>query len=438
MEFPKNFSRSKDVEKKVKRKNFYSRSEECKLDAYLDPNNSEVFENTQGASVTIQGIMRVNSTTAKDLFCMVRGEMFMKAFSEQMGSFKDGENDPSLAMEVLILRYLSYFKTYRISPCVQQYYMDFTCSKSPETEMGDLETQIYGEYKKLRKKKYIYSELMDKEPRIRYVMSEFIDGPSVEEHLPHFEEKDFQHILFQVFYTADQFHRAGVKHNDIHTKNVLVRPIAPQDLHFVTSQGIVVLEGCRYLVKIIDYDLSYFYEKAEWNLDGKTYKTDDDMCQDLGVCRVGDNPKFDQVTFLTYLILHLKKQKLDSFFIERFCSKVSSEPKDMLQDLVSKYKSGWPGRLCHNLDFIPNLPEGDEKNRGVCNNWVPSDELFRPFSYMIENNLFELKTLPFTPKMVGSLPMERAWVSLEINDKAYEELRELRSPKGKKTLTPSA
>ena len=444
MYFPtnsKSYSRTKDIEKKTKRDNFYKQPDECKLDAYLDPNNSTINKNSRGITNTIQGILRVKSTTAKELFCMVRGEMFLKAFPEKMGTLEDGDNNPSLAIEVLILRYLSYFRTFRISPCVQQYYMDFTCSKNPPEKMGKIETQVYGGYKKLRERRFMYRELMDTTPDIRYVMTEFIDGKPIEKMLHILDEDDFRHLLFQVFYTCHQFYLAGVKHSDLHTANVLVKSIEPQDIYFVTPQGIVVLENCKYLAKIIDYDVASFYEKKEWTLDGVYYKYEENLCEDIGACRHGENPKFDHVTFLTYLHYHLSREHVFSPFIDTFIFSVSSEPEDMILNPQSKYKSGWNGRLCFNPRFIKNLENGDYANRGMCKNWVPSDELFRPFSYMVENNLFELKTLPFTQKSINSLPMEKTWISLEINDDAYEEMKSLRStsPKkspGKKTLSP--
>ena len=427
MEFPKNsesYSRSRDIQKKVEKTNFYKHpGDVCRLDAYLDASNSRIFSNAKGISPTIQGIIRV-SATAKELFSLVGGNMFMKSFPEIVGTQKGGRYDASLAMEVFILRYLSYFKSYRISPCIQQYYTDFVCPRTSDK----ISSEVFGAYQAMRPGMMARNliEFNDPSPNVRYVMTEFIPGQSVRSSIKSLTDKDVKQILFQVFYTCDQFSRAGVRHNDIHSENVFLKPITPTNMYFFTPQGIVLLEGCRYLVKVIDYDQSVFYDQEEWVLENKKYVQNQDRCSSHGGCSVGINPKKDQVLFLTFLIEDMKFSGGVSSFVRKFCEKVSSDPQRMLFDPVSIYKSGWTGHLCYNPRFIAGLPVGAPENRGKCTNWIPSDDLFKPFSYMVEKNLFELPTIPFTPENVNKIPMDNAWVSLALNDKAYQQLEALR------------
>ena len=428
MEFPKNaesYPRSRAIPKKVDRKNFYSHpGDQCKLDAYLDPNNTRVFSNAVGVSPTIQGIMRV-STTAKELFALTGGDMFMKSFPEILATQQHGRYDASLAMEVFILRYLAYFKTFRISPCIQQYYTDFVCSESSDR----ISTKIFEQYRAMRVAKMHHEPgFSAASPRMRYVMTEFIPGKSVKNSITSLNEQDIKQILFQVFYTCDQFHLAGVRHNDIHSDNVFLKPIKPTTMYFFTPQGIVVLEKCRYLVKVIDYDQSVFYDQEEWILENQKYVQNKTRCPMAGICSVGANPKKDQVLFLTFMVDDMRRSGIRSPFIERFSSGASSDPTQMIYEPYSIYKSGWIGHLCYNPRFDRRLPgtQFQYQNQGSCTNWIPSDDLFRPFSYMVQNQLFELLTIPFTPDNVERIPMEDAWISLSLNDEAYKKMMSLR------------
>ena len=409
MEIPKNkdsYSRFGDIEKKIRDENFYSRPDKCMLDAYISPELSRVFSR-MGESPTVQGVMRLYPTNPKELFCLAKGEMYMKAFPEKLGEYQYGRYNPSLAMEILILRYLSYFRAYRISPCVQQYYMDFTCSE------GNSKIE-----------KNIYRQSLDNgwiDPRnanfqrVRYCMTEYIDGISLSE--AKLTEKDMKHVLFQAFYTFDQFYLAGVRHNDPHLDNILLKKISPQTLQFVTPQGIVILEDCRYLVKIIDYDRSSFYEKQAWILEGKNYVQTSEMCDMSGwFCPTEKNPKKDQLYFFVSLMFRFKHQ---IEFLERFCEKVSSEPKEMFYQVNSKYRSSHPIHPCYD----PSYGSKDYKFK-PCKNWVPSDELFRPFSYMMEKNLFELKVLPLEEN-ISRISMINTWISLAVNEEAYQEMKKL-------------
>jgi hypothetical protein len=109
-------------------------------------------------------------------------------------------------------------------------------------------------------------------------------------------------------------------------------------------------------------------------------------------------------------------------FAIRLASKLSSDPQDMLLEPVSKYKSAWPGHLCYNSGFVKGLNPGADVNKYKCKNWIPTDDLFLPFSEMVSRNIFELKVIPLSRENRAKLPEKTTWTSLSVSTDVRDEL----------------
>jgi hypothetical protein len=72
-------------------------------------------------------------------------------------------------------------------------------------------------------------------------------------------EMDWAAILVQIYWTLACFNRIGLRHNDLHTHNILIRKLSkPEDFSF-QYQGKIRTVTTPYIVKIYDFDRGSIY-----------------------------------------------------------------------------------------------------------------------------------------------------------------------------------
>jgi hypothetical protein len=102
--------------------------------------------------------------------------------------------------------------------------------------------------------------------------------------------EDNPKIIFQVLYTIACFERVGLRHNDLHTGNIMISKLRKPITLSYEIQGKIISFQTTNLVKIIDYDRSCIYsDKVERN----GYIDDESLNQSNGI-----NNGFDVFKFL--------------------------------------------------------------------------------------------------------------------------------------------
>jgi len=88
------------------------------------------------------------------------------------------------------------------------------------------------------------------------LMIEFVDGEAFRDCVA-----GNPHLIFQVLYTLACFDRVGLRHNDLHTCNILVQTLPEEKEFRYEFSGTTVSFKSSRLVKIIDYDHSCIYHR---------------------------------------------------------------------------------------------------------------------------------------------------------------------------------
>jgi hypothetical protein len=221
-------------------------------------------------------------------------------------------------------------------------------------------------------------------------------------------------VLFQLMYSIRVLTVMGVRHNDLHLQNVFGVEKIPQTPHmfFITKEVYFVM-NIRYLVKIIDFDLSSLRSVANTRIDT------DDLCVQYGICNE-ENPKFDEFTVLKF-IYDIAVSSDDELLVE-FCLKCASQELFDLE--FPRY-----GRLC-DLDETVDPP--------VCRgNWIPPDQSLKtiPQILMMDEFVPYRQSLPefdprYIPKSLREMYSSHIYAFPTIN------FKELYSTLSASTITP--
>lgn len=121
------------------------------------------------------------------------------------------------------------------------------------------------------------------------------------------EFEEVLNILLQMYYTLACLARKGIRHNDLHMENILVRKLEkPEEIVYtfntIKKQGSVYIETpetqtitihTRYLVKMYDMDRGSVYRKF---VERNVLADDDFYCIENGACNI-PNDKFDVAGF---------------------------------------------------------------------------------------------------------------------------------------------
>jgi hypothetical protein len=186
-------------------------------------------------------------------------------------------------------------------------------------------------------------------------------------------------IIFQILYTLEVFNSFGLRHNDLHSKNILVSeyPQTKRIVYFVTQKNYFVIP-CKFLVKILDYDSSSGVSPHPiFNTSIQGY-----MCETYGSCNE-KNIKYDTFSFLGELWKYNKRYNKSR-------SLVPFLEKAINPELLQKYFKRDFYRLCK------LGPKGECKG-----NWEPSDEEIKTIPQILFMGQFQKyrKTLPdFDPR----------------------------------------
>lgn len=381
--------------------------EKCLFDVYVNPDLKVSTCDKKGKSLTFYGLLNLKMK-AKEIFEMIEDSVFIKAHPIKVHESYDGKRDLSLKIEIMMMRYLSQLNRYNVTPCIPKYYADFMCNSFSGVVGGK-----FKESAKCLEGETVETATIN-QPFV-YLMIEKIDGLALTDWLRRYDDynyKDLENVIFQILYTTYQFHLAGIRHNDLHSDNVIVKALyPPRDLHFVIGQKIYTLKKCKWMPVIIDYDLSSFYNS-------KNLKNDPhDFCPKYGICGHLPNQKSDPVKILTNISMVVVTEDQDyrhtKMEYQKLLKTMSSDWFNMLVPPISIYKSGFDGQLCYGPVY--------KKNK-KCDNYEPSDELFLTFPLMLERRIFtEVTVEEFTDDTLLNLSVD-SWTSIDTPDYIYNKM----------------
>ncbi len=341
----------------------------CDIDVWGDPDIKE----TSGTSMSFNAIVKLDLSPAEILKITKSKKAFVKAFPQPFYSQKMGYEDNSFAREIIILRYLSYYLKYNITPCVQSYIADFICRERPKWSPTVKEMFDSHEGYDVEEEDY------KKDPRIHFLLTEMIEGNLLHEWLDKKKTVDeIKSIIFQVLYTAWQFYLGGIRHNDIHMGNIIVTRGPGEPLYFGANGRIVKVNG-NYIAKIIDYDRAGFFDgdppNTVWN----------SVCEEYGACPDGVNRTADALRFINGI--YGEKNSLSDeciAYLNSFVNKISTEPEEIISGRPTKYMTRYGGIPCR-------VPKG----KGDCYNWELPSEILMHFPDMLEKNVFQIECALF-------------------------------------------
>lgn len=336
--------------------------EVCNIDVWGDP---EIIKTT-GSSMSFSAIVKLELSPNEILKRTSNKKAFIKAYPQPFHTQKAGYEDNAFAREIIVLRYLSYFLKYNITPCVQKYIADFVCK--PRKKWDEPIENLFEKNELYKDEEEQYRE----NPRIHFLLTEMIEGYL----LTYWIDKkktieQVKSILFQVLYTAWQFYLGGIRHNDLHPMNIIVTKGPGKTLYFGTCGKVVKVNG-DYIAKIIDYDRAGFFGGDPPNIIWSS------ICEDYGACPDGENRTADALRFINWLCALKNNMSPECIqYLTDFTNKISPEPDELFTQKLTKYMTRYVGIPC-------NVP----KNSGDCQNWEIPTKILATFPEMMAKNLF--------------------------------------------------
>lgn len=197
--------------------------------------------------------------------------------------------------------------------------------------------------------------------------------------------QDWSNVLFQIFYTLYIFSILGIRHNDLHFKNILIEKCYQKELIYIISNDKYIKLKTNYFVKIFDFDQSSInYEKIKLFFDNvknsKELKKgnmllEHVLCEPFGICK-DYNPKFDEYMVFLQLIYSAVEltgnQRIEEAqFLKKLIFEFVSD--DLLLQEFPK-----PGRLCK------------VQNKKCNGTFIPSDKDLKPLKkvlYYFQDNI---------------------------------------------------
>jgi hypothetical protein len=197
---------------------------------------------------------------------------------------------------------------------------------------------------------------------------------------PHTHEEWFS-VLFSIYYTLLVFNFYGLRHNDLHLENILVKKGVNATFKFYITDVVYYQVKLQDLPKIYDFDFAATNPSYPSLPQYKEYNRKlDEFCKPYGICN-DPNKKFDMFVF-TYQLYHQclsigqrhVERQAELGVVINFCKLIVND------DLL---KFVWPhsGRVCRN----PHLNLG----RMVCDgNYEPPDNLVLPLTQVVTLPVF--------------------------------------------------
>ena len=158
--------------------------------------------------------------------------------------------------ECLIYKYIRNLVKDNICPFI---YYAFQCKYLENTT--DDEKQILNIYE-LFKFKNIYMSILktNNVSQKSYTLFDFLNHNQI-------FSKDLFIILFQIMYTLKCFQLIGLKHNDLHLRNIIIEeennPITESYNKYIVGYKTYIIPKTRYTVKIFDFDLSAIFNRND-------------------------------------------------------------------------------------------------------------------------------------------------------------------------------
>lgn len=132
-------------------------------------------------------------------------------------------------------------------------------------ERWNKEVQIYENLYKIFSEEHGLDADYDRSiinPRLNVLVTQYIEGsitlynlsPESKFSHPKFNASELKMTLFQIYYILWKLHSLGVRHNDLHSNNVLLQPNTSELVYRIFEKNYRLRP--QYLVKIFDFDLS--------------------------------------------------------------------------------------------------------------------------------------------------------------------------------------
>lgn len=297
-------------------------------------------------------------------------EIFMK-ISTNYGDNTD--KNTTFLVENLIYAITSVLIKTKISPNFVRYIYDFTCDDSFKHLPKNIQKELMVILSNVDfKERWMYEEVKNgRNISLSFLMTEKIKGERLSEY-KYKTAGELKQIIFQVLYTLHQLNLLGIRHNDIHSGNVMIETMKEPTYYRVGGKTFKT-QGVR--AKIYDYDHSTFVDKE---LSEKYINTDVveeiyGFCDSFGECP-NPNTKFDLLVFLnSWEWIGEWKDFLKPLKI-----------KPVYLNAHSKKYQGFPGRLCTMKKV---------GNRYKCFSEEPSDKDVPSILSMLDSSFFkELRT----------------------------------------------
>ena len=157
--------------------------------------------------------------------------------------------DPGFAYERFLYRLSEHILQTHITPNIVREVMSFRCEKFDSFSHADSPIK-----KALNQ---LFGNVKNGPAGLGVLITEAVDGKSLRSTVAILDAEQLSMVLFQIYYTLQEFHYLGIRHNDLHDENIILEPyLDTKQMIYVVSENEYYAFVPKYIVKILDFDLS--------------------------------------------------------------------------------------------------------------------------------------------------------------------------------------